>query len=34
MILLLLKLITLSGQEHLELMLGGRLGAECQLSLG
>jgi hypothetical protein len=28
------KLINLDGLEHLESMLGGRLGAECQLSLG
>jgi hypothetical protein len=34
MILPLLTPIDLGGQEHLELMPGGRLGAECQLSLG
>jgi hypothetical protein len=34
MILPLLTPIALSGQEHLESKLGGRLGAECQLGLG
>jgi hypothetical protein len=34
MILPLLMPIILDGLEHLESMLGGRLGAECQLCLG
>ena len=34
MILLSPKPIVLGGLRHLELMLGGRSGAECQLSLG
>jgi hypothetical protein len=34
MILPLLMPISQDGLERLELMLGGRLGAECQLSLG